>query len=214
MSPGRRQLQLYRHRQRQRPPGRLLVIAAGLLVTAVALVAGGCSPAARSGAGSTPVASLSGHAGGAASAQPLSQQQGDQDMLSFARCMRGHGVQMSDPVHRPGHAGLSLDLPTRDASTAAAYAACTHFIQAIIAAKEAGAAAEAAPRLAALTSYAQCMRSHDISMLDPTPQGSLNLGHVPGITSDYGRYSPQFRAADAACRHFLPAGVRDDGTGP
>jgi hypothetical protein len=58
------------------------------------------------------------------------------------------------------------------------------------------------------------MRSHDINMLDPTPLGELNLGHVPGITSDFGRYSPQFRAADAACRHFLPAGVRDDGTGP
>jgi hypothetical protein len=51
-------------------------------------------------------------------------------------------------------------------------------------------------------------------MLDPTRFGDLNLGHVPGITSDFGRYSPQFRAADAACRHFLPAGVRDDGTGP
>jgi hypothetical protein len=178
------------------------------------MLAVGCSPAARSGPGSTPVASLSGHAGGTASAPPLTEQQGDQDMINFARCMRGHGVQMSDPVHRPGHAGLSLDLPTRDASTAAAYAACTHFIQPITDAKAAGAAAEAAPHLAALTRYAQCMRSHDINMLDPTPQGSLNLGHVPGITSDYGRYSPQFRAADSACRHFLPAGVRDDGTGP
>jgi hypothetical protein len=53
-----------------------------------------------------------------------------------------------------------------------------------------------------------------IVMLDPTPLGELNLGHVPGITSDFGRYSPQFRAADAACRHFLPTGIRDDGTGP
>jgi len=181
----------------------------------VATLAAGCSPAARSGPGSTSVASLSGHGGGGtASAQPLTQQQGDQDMLNFTRCMRSHGVQMSDPVHRPGHAGLSLDLPTRDASTAAAYAACTHFIQAIIDAKGAAAAAEAAPHLAALTRYARCMRSHDINMLDPTPQGELNLGNVPGITSDFGRYSPQFRAADAACRHFLPAGVRDDGTGP
>ena len=58
------------------------------------------------------------------------------------------------------------------------------------------------------------MRSHDINMLDPTQLGELNLGHVPGITSDFGRYSPQFRAADAACRHLLPAGVHDDGTGP
>jgi hypothetical protein len=58
------------------------------------------------------------------------------------------------------------------------------------------------------------MRAHDITMLDPTSSGALNLGHVPGMNSDFGRYSPQFRAADAACRRLLPAGVRDNGTGP
>ena len=185
----------------------------GIVVLAgVAVLAAGCSSAA-SGPGSAPVASLSGHAA-ASSAQALTAAQSDQDMISFARCMRGHGVQMSDPVHRPGHAGFSIDLPTRDSATSAAYAACTHFIQAIIQNKAAGAAAQAAPHLSQLTRYAQCMRGHDINMLDPTPQGELNLGNVPGITSDYGRYSPQFRAADTACRHFLPAGVRDDGTGP
>ena len=66
----------------------------------------------------------------------------------------------------------------------------------------------------ALTEYARCMRAHDISMLDPTPEGELNLGRVPGTNGNFGRYSPQFRTADAACRHFLPAGVHDDGTGP
>jgi hypothetical protein len=186
-----------------------------LLLVAAAVLAGGCSSAASSGPGSAAVASLSGHAAAArSSGQPLTQQQSDQDFISFTRCMRSHGVQMSDPVHRPGHAGLSIDLPTRDSSTSAAYAACTHFIQAIIQIKSAGAAAQAAPHLAALTRYAQCMRGHDINMLDPTPQGELNLGTVPGITSDFGRYSPQFRTADAACRHFLPAGIQDNGTGP
>ncbi len=178
------------------------------LLVVVAVLAGGCSSAASP---VTPVASLSGHAAAAAgsSGQPLTQQQSDQDMISFARCMRSHGVQMSDPVHRPGHAGLSIDLPTRDSATSAAYAACTHFIQAIIDIKMAGAASQAAPHLAALTRYAQCMRGHGINMLDPTPEGEVNMG--PG---DFGRYSPQFRAADTACRHFLPAGIRDDGTGP
>ena len=183
-----------------------------------AVLAGGCSSAGR-----LLVGGQAGHARGQPvrprraadpSGQPLTQQQSDQDMISFTRCMRSHGVQMSDPVHRPGHAGLSMDLPTRDSATSAAYAACTHFIQAIIQVKAAGAASQAAPHLAALTRYAQCMRSHDINMLDPTPQGELNLGTVPGVTSDFGRYSPQFRAADTACRHFLPAGIRDDGTGP
>ena len=186
-----------------------------LLLVAAMVLAGGCSSAAsQPGPGSAPVASLSGHGVATQSGQPLTQQQSDQDVISFTRCMRGHGVQMSDPFHRPGHAGLSLDMPTRDSATSAAYAACTHFIQAIIQIKSAGAAAQAAPHLAALTRYAQCMRSHDINMLDPTPQGELNLGPVPGVTSNFGRYSPQFRAADAACRHFLPAGIRDDGTGP
>ena len=191
-------------RHRQRPAW----VVAALVVVAMA----GCSSAA-SGPGSAPVASLSGHAT-ASAAQALTTQQGDQNILSFTRCMRSHGVQVSDPVHRPGHAGLSIDMPSRSPENNAAYAACIHFIQANITAKQAGAAAQAAPHLAALTRYAQCMRSHDINMLDPTRFGDLNLGHVPGITSDFGRYSPQFRAADAACRHFLPAGVRDDGTGP
>jgi hypothetical protein len=198
-----------RHRLRPFPAGRVI---ASAVLAGVTVLAAGCSSAARA-PGGAPVASLSGHAA-ASPAGALTQAQSDQDMISFTRCMRSHGVQMSDPVHRPGHAGLSLDLPERGPATSAAYAACTHFIQAITQAKAAGAAAEAAPRLGALTRYAQCMRSHDINMLDPTPRGDLNLGNVPGITSDFGRYSPQFRAADTACRHFLPAGVRDDGTGP
>jgi hypothetical protein len=135
-------------------------------------------------------------------------------MVDFTHCMRSHGAQMSDPVHQPGHAGLSIDLPTHDAATNAAYRACTHFIAKIIQAKQAGAAQQAAPHLAALTHYAQCMRAHDIPMLDPTVGGQLTLGQVPGITGDSGRYSPQFRQADGACRPLLPAGVHDDGTGP
>ncbi|HEU5385951.1 MAG TPA: hypothetical protein VFV73_08630 [Streptosporangiaceae bacterium] len=182
----------------------------GLAVLLTGLIAG-CSAGAP---GVTPVASLSGHGTSTAPGQPLTEAQGDQDMLAFTRCMRDHGVQMSDPVHRPGHAGLSLELPERNAASAAGYAACTHYIQPIMQAKEAGAASEAAPHMAALTRYARCMRSHDIGMLDPTPEGQLNLGQVPGITSSFGRYSPQFRSADAACRHFLPADVHDDGTGP
>jgi hypothetical protein len=181
-------------------------------LAAVAVLAAGCS---SGGPGGAPVASVSGHGGGTVAAgQPLTQEQSDQDMVGFTRCMRGHGVQMSDPVHRPGHAGLSIDMPERGPATNAAYAACIHFMQAILQDKAAGAAAQAAPHLAALTRYAQCMRSHDINMLDPTPQGELNMGTVPGITSNFGRYSPQFRTADAACRHLLPAGIRDDGSGP
>lgn len=191
------------------PPG--CRAAGALLATAVAVVLmAACSsspPAPR-------VASLSPARHPAAVGTALTQAQSNRDMISFARCMRAHAVNMPDPSHQAGHAGLSVSLPPHDATTRTAWAACGHYLAQIIHFKEAAAAAGAAPQLPALTRYARCMRAHDIAMLDPTQQGVLSLGNVPGITSDFGRYTPQFRTADTACRHLLPPGVHDDGTGP
>ena len=195
-----------------RPAGRAgprgAAIGASGIMFAAALLATACS---SSGAGPQ-VASLGGHSrGGGAAAGRLTTAQGDQDMLNYARCMRAHGVNQPDPVHIPGHTGLSLVTSATPPPSPAATAACTHFLQPIIQGK---AAAMTPARIAALASYARCMRSHDIPMLDPTSTGELRLGTVPGISSNFGRNSPQFRGADAACRHLLPAGIHDDGTGP
>jgi hypothetical protein len=192
-------------------PGHAWATVATLAATTVLAVA--CS----STTSGPQVASLGGHHSGSAAGQQLTQAQGDRDMVNFARCMRAHGVAMPDPVHEPGHTGLTLQFPsaTPGPGMRAANAACQHFIGPIIQAKQAGAAAAMSPaRLAKLTDYARCMRAHDIPMLDPTSFGALNLGNPPGVSSDFGRYSPQFRTADTACRHLLPAGVHDDGTGP
>jgi hypothetical protein len=187
---------------------------AALAVAFATVLAAAGVTACSNGPAAPPVASLPGHTAGTQAGQPLSLARSDQNMVDFTHCMRGHGVQMADPFHRPGHAGLSIDLPSPVPANRAAYAACTHFIEQNIEAKQKGAAVQAAGQIPALTRYAQCMRAHDIGMLDPAPDGSLSLGNVPGIGSAFGRYSPQFRAADAACRHLLPAGVHDDGTGP
>jgi hypothetical protein len=152
---------------------------------------------------------------GTGSSTGQSASQGDQAFVSFTQCMRSHGIQMSDPFHVPGHSGLTINFPTQDAATRPAYAACNHFVAGIEQAKAAGAASQAAANLPALTRYAECMRAHDINMLDPNAQGMLALGNVPGMANnDFGRESSQFRSADTACRHLLPAGVADDGTGP
>jgi|SRR5215467_2567195 len=197
---------VFRHARVKRSAAALAgAVAAGLLAAACS-----SSPPAPS------VASLPGHtsaAGGGATGQ-LTQAQSDQNFVNFAHCMRAHGVQMRDPFHRPGHAGLSVETPPVDSATRPAYAACNHFMQPTLQMKQAHQQALAAPRLRALTGYARCMRAHNVPMLDPTTLGQLNLGHVAGISSNFGRYSPQFRAADTACRHFLPAGVADNGTGP
>ena len=183
------------------------VIGATAALFAAALLVTACS----SSSSGPQVASLGGHRGGAAVSSRITKAQSDQDMLNYARCMRAHGVNQPDPVHIPGHTGLSLVTSATPPPSRAATAACTHFLQPIIQGK---AAAMTPARIAALASYARCMRSHDIPMLDPTSTGELRLGTVPGISSNFGRNSPQFRGADAACRHLLPAGIHDDGTGP
>jgi hypothetical protein len=200
------------HAQRPRPHWR--AAAAALALSCAAVAAAACSSGSGGQPGSAPLASVAGQPASSAAGGEMTTARSDQDMISFTRCMRGHGVQMPDPSHLPGHSGLSIDMPTQDAATRGAYRACTHFIEADIQSKQAGAAAQAAAQLPALTRYARCMRSHDIAMLDPTPQGELDLGTVPGISSDFGRYSAQFRSADRACRHLLPAGITDNGTGP
>jgi hypothetical protein len=164
------------------------------------------------------VASLPGSSSSAnaASAASSSQSSYDQDIVHYTRCLRSHGVNEPDPVNEThnGHTGLSFALPPATAANRPALNVCNHFIANLEAAKAAGASHELTSWMPHLVRYAACMRNHDVPMLDPGPQGQLNLGHVPSISSDFGRYSPQFRAADSACRHLLPAGVHDDGTGP
>jgi hypothetical protein len=146
---------------------------------------------------------------------------GDRAFLAFTACMRRHGVHMRDPYHRAGHAGLTLDFPTKTPPMLRAYGHCGHLIASVVAMKEAGLAArqsqlspqQATDRHLGLLHYARCMRGHGIPMLDPDANGNLNLGNVPGIAG-VGRYTPLFRRADHTCRSLLPAGVRDNGTGP
>ena len=200
-----------RSRHRGRP---LPAVAALVLIMTLGALAAACS---SSPPGRT-VASLPGTPSSAGAGSPSTSSKGsyDEDIVDYTHCLRAHGVNEPDPFNEThnGHTGLSFVMPPPTAADKPALTACNHFIANLVAAKEAGASHELARWLPSLVRYASCMRSHDVPMLDPGPQGQLNLGNVPGITSDFGRYSPQFRSADSACRHLLPAGVHDDGTGP
>jgi hypothetical protein len=146
----------------------------------------------------------------------------DQDFIDFARCMRDHGIaNFPDPVHRPGHQGLSLSFPDgfdpNSGPGKVANDACQSIIQPVIDMKDRGARSSLTPaRLEGLLAYARCMRQHQIPLLDPDPQdGHISVGNVPGLSQPArGREDPTFAAADRACRHLLPAGTPDDGTGP
>jgi hypothetical protein len=149
------------------------------------------------------------------SSEPAAALRSDRGMVQFAHCMRAHGINMPDPFHRPGHEGLTIELPEQGPATADAYNACGRYLQATIELKEQSAAQRITPAIhLELIRYAECMRTHAIAMLDPGPMGQLALGNVPGISNGLGRYTPQFRTADQACRHLLPASIHDDGSGP
>src|SRR5262249_51797136 len=168
-----------------RPPGRArprgAVIGATPIMLVTALAAAAMLAVACSSASAGPhVASLGGHgSGGGAAPTRLTTAQSDQDMLKFTRCMRARGVAMRDPFHRPGHAGLSIEMPTLGPATRAANAVCGHFLQPIIQAKSAaGATAAVSPaRLAAPTRDAPCLPAPGLPMLGPTPVGALDPGH-------------------------------------
>ena len=139
----------------------------------------------------------------------LTQAQQFHRLVQFAECMRSHGIDVPDPQ------GTSFQIPVAtDPATTAALRACQHWLPSLNTSTGGSQNSRLATELPGLIAYARCMRAHDIAMLDPNSFGALNLGQVPGITNDFGRHSPQFRAADAACRSLLPAGIHDDGTGP
>lgn len=183
-----------------------IAIGAGL---AIALAA--CSSGSSSGG--VPTANAS---GSRTPTTQLTSVAADQLFVDYVHCVRGRGVTIPDPVHRPGHSGLSLSIP--DAGTpgfAAADAACRHLLVPVLAMKGAGRGQPTAAAMTALIAYSRCMRAHDIPLLEPAPSdGHISLGTVAGINNRVGRQDPQFQSADAACRHLLPAGVADDGTGP
>jgi len=181
----------------------------GLVLLGV--VAGACS----SQPSASPIASLPAHGGATSTTVAPTLGQQDAALVSYARCLRRHGINEPDPFQRPGHVGLTISVPPPSAAFTRADAACGHTLSHLIQRKEAHQSAIGQSlNLSALTRYAHCMRAHDISMLDPNQYGGLDLGNVPGINNDFGRYSPQFRSADSACRHLLPAGTHDDGSGP
>ena len=202
-----------RSRHKDRPGS---VLAALVLLGGLAALAAACS---SSPSGRT-VASLPGTTttttGGTNSVSASSGGSYDQDVVDYTHCLRAHGVHEPDPVNEThnGKTGLSFVMPQASAANKSGTGGLQPLHRQAVGHQRSRCEPRAARGSRPWSGTRPCMRSHDIGMLDPGPQGQLNLGNVPGISSDFGRYSPQFRTADAACRHLLPAGVHDDGTGP
>jgi hypothetical protein len=208
----------------QRPAPLQLTLAIATVALAALLAA--CSSPAASANG---VVTLASAAPGGSAAPSASAQTPEEAMLSYAQCMRDHGIDMRDPVfNQSGGGGGTVTQqgpninPKAEAGFRAADVACKHFLDDVR--REGTTKQLTAEEQQAFLDFAACMRDHGIDMADPTfEQGgvSIQIG-VPGDKGSGPKIDPQspaFATAQTACKHFLSAAGLDKfgggpGTGP
>ena len=123
--------------------------------------------------------------------------------LNYAKCMRAHGVNMSDPSRNGGPAagGANIRSMRSNPKFQSANKACSSYL-----AKAFSGAANPAQRAQfqqQLVKFAQCMRSHGIDIPDPTTSSGGGFGILRQISSSE-RNSPRFKSAMQACSSTLP----------
>ena len=175
---------------------------AALAVLAAATVIAACGSHSASHSGSL----------GSPGANP-SQAQARQDGLSFARCMRSHGVSnFPDPT--PNGAGFDLSAPGINPSSPgfkAAQRACRDLLPV----KHVASQPPSAQAYARLLHWAKCLRAHGISGLadprpnPPPPPGSPSTagigtlmgdgGYWIGIPTTVDAHSPTFEHLSTVC---------------
>jgi hypothetical protein len=176
------------------------LIAAGLLVTACG---GGAGSPGVAGAGSSSTSAAKPSSGGSSKG----------GALAYSRCMRSHGVPDFPDPNSNGQiqleAGPGSDLLPDSARFKSAQQACKSLTPVL-------APAQQRQQLAAALKFARCMRAHGVPKFpDPTPQTGPQTGSAGGHSGGGGNTlgtngvdpnSPQFQAANRACRSLTPGG--------
>jgi hypothetical protein len=130
------------------------------------------------------------------------EQQAEDAMLAYTKCMREHGVDVPDP--EPGERGLRMVAPegVSPEEMREAEDACRTHLEAI---EPPDLSDEQRQELEqAALAHARCMREHGIDLPDPTfgEDGRMTqrLDRASGIDPN----DPEFREAEEACRDELP----------
>lgn len=138
-----------------------------------------------------------------------------QARLSLAKCFRAHGIDVPDPSPGGGAAGGGgvfrrlRQYPQAQLNTAR-QACQQYFAQAFPQLNLTP--AQRAQRLAQLTKFAECMRSHGINIADPTPNANGFGGFGFGREfRSIDRNSPAFQSAMTACQSLRPRFGRGGG---
>jgi hypothetical protein len=184
-------------RRWRRPP-----LAALACVLAITLAVAACGGGGKGGG----VASLSG-SGQATTTTTPSAADAKQAALNFARCMRQHGIDMPDPkVSGNGELGMSITggpgaMRPDDPKFKAAQQACQRYLP------NGGRATKPNPeQVRQALQFARCMRQHGIDMPDPSPTGGMSVQGGSGGKLGPRPDDPKFKAAQEACKQYLPKG--------
>jgi len=177
-----------------------LPAAAAVILTTTMIGACGSHSPSSSGSSGRPVSNPS-------------QAQAQQEGVSFARCMRSHGVP-SFPDPTPNGGGFNLATPGIKPSSPAFKAAQTA-CQDLLPVKHVPSEPPSAQAYARLVHWAKCMRAHGISGLpDPKPDpppapgssGTVGIGTLMGdggywvgIPATVDAHSPAFARLSTAC---------------
>jgi hypothetical protein len=184
------------------------------LVAVVAAIGVSACGSSSSSSGSDPSAGAGGSGTSSSSAYEA--------RLNFAKCMRSHGVNVPDPSANggppagatggggPGGGGFSQ--LRNDPNFQAASQACAKYRS------RAGGFANISPAQRAqfqqdAVKFAECLRSHNINVPDPSSNGAGGFGIFRTIPSSE-RNSPQFQTAMKDCASVLPFRRGGRGGGP
>jgi hypothetical protein len=169
-------------------PRRVAVLAVMAGAALLAAACGGSSPSTPGPGGSSSTGASTIHA----------------KQLAFAQCMRSHGVpNFPDPSGNTGGLAVakgSSGINPQSAQFQAAQQTCRHLLPngGQITPAQLGQAEQQ------LLKLAKCMRAHGVpDFPDPNGQGQVQDSAPPG--SDLNPNSPQFQAAQKACKSVAPA---------
>jgi hypothetical protein len=178
-----------------------------MLLTGSALLAAGCG-GGSSGAKVAQIATTTTGTRSSSSSGESSSGQGSP--VAFAACMRKHGVPLFPDSSRGGAISPGKGVDPDSPQFRRARDACRSLLPAGTGNTTAGRSRLTPQHQAQLLRYAKCMRSHGLPKFpDPTSRG---LALEPDQVDTR---SPQFQAANQACRWLLPklAGGQTQTTG-
>jgi hypothetical protein len=127
-----------------------------------------------------------------------------QARLNLAKCLRAHGVNVSDPSPNGGLPGGGETLRTLQSNPnfQSAIKACAQYQRQAFPLGNLS-PAQRAQFQQALVKFAQCMRAHNVNVPDPTTSAGGGFRIFRQVPSSE-RNSPAFRSAAQACSSNLP----------